>query len=229
MGLIKRLHRLTVSRIETFLSTVEDPEVLFPQLLREMEDQVRAATGAEAKAMASVKAAERDIEQVKSKLEHLGKGAELAMDKGDEATARDAVSAQISLESDLKRKEDALARSQTAFENARNARKQIQSQLDEMRAKKEEILTRARVARNQKKIEKTVHGPVSSAKSILDTIAQLESKVEETEAELEVQSEMTKEDGGPSLDKRLTDLEQESEVESRLAALKKKTGKPKKS
>ena len=55
MGLISRIRRITVSRIENFLNTVEDPEVLFPQLVREMEDQVRAAISAETKALAAQK------------------------------------------------------------------------------------------------------------------------------------------------------------------------------
>ena len=60
MGLIQRIRRLTVARIENFLNTVEDPEVIFPQLVREMEDQVRAAISAETKALTALKAAERE-------------------------------------------------------------------------------------------------------------------------------------------------------------------------
>jgi len=83
MGFLQRLHRLTVARIEAALSTVEDPEILYPQLLREMEGKVRLATEAEAKAMASVKGTQRDIEQLTKKIERMKKGAELAMGKGD--------------------------------------------------------------------------------------------------------------------------------------------------
>jgi len=225
MGLVARLRRLTTSRIEAFLSTVEDPEVLFPQLVKEMEGQVRAATEAEAKAMASVKGARRDLDQVKQKLERMQKGAELAVEKGDEDTAREAVSAQIDLEAEIERKEETLNRAQGALDDARAAREQIQLQLEEVRNKKEEILTRARVVRNQKKVERTVSAPVSSAKSILDAVAQLETKVEEKEAEIEVQRDMASAGGGPSLDKRLKDLEVSSEVEERLAKLKKSAGK----
>ena len=224
MGLIARLKRLTTSRIEVFLSTVEDPETIFPQLVKEMEGQVRAAVDAESKAMASVKGAEREVGQVKERLERMQKGAQLAMDKDDEATAREAVSAQIGLEGELVRKEDALARARTSLDDARSARKQIQDQLQELRDKKEEIVTRARIAKTQKKVEKTVTGPVASAESILDSVSQLESRVEETEAELDVQRDMSTSAGGSSLEKKLKDLETSSDVDDRLAALKKKAG-----
>ena len=97
MGFITRIKRLTTSRIETFLTTVEDPEILFPQLVKEMEEQIRKATSAEAKAMAGTKAAQRELDTVKDKLDRMQKGASLAMDQGDEDTAREAITAQISL------------------------------------------------------------------------------------------------------------------------------------
>jgi len=224
MGLISRIRRLTVSRIESFLNTVEDPEILFPQLIREMEDQVRAATDAESKAMAAVKTAERGLGETAEKLERMTKGAELAVEKGDEATARDAISAQIGLEADSGAKQKNLEMAKATYEDASDARQQIQKQLDELRNKKDEILTRARVARSQQKIEKTVSGPVSSSGSILDAVAQLESKVDEAEAELEVRRSIDKGGAEPSLDKRLDALGKDSEVEKRLAALKEKTG-----
>lgn len=225
MGLIARIQRVTMARIQTFLDSVEDPEIMFPQLVAEMEEQIRAATNAEAKALGAVKAAQRKADETGGRIDRLAKGAELAVKQGDEATAREALSAQIAAEESLKQAQDALARSQTAFEQATEARKQLQQQLQELRAKKDELLTRARLARTQKKVQRTVSGPSESAKSILDAVSKMESKVQETEAELEVQREMdqgTK--ASPSLDRKLKDLETGTEVQKRLAALQSKAG-----
>jgi len=224
MGLISRIRRITVSRIENFLNTVEDPEVLFPQLVREMEDQVRAAVSAETKALASCKAAERDADRIRQKLERMARGAEIAVEKGENETARDAVKAQITFESELSVQEEAVSRAQGAYEDARNARLQIEEQLKELRTRKNEILTRARIASAQNKIEKTVAGRNLSANSILDAVVRLESKVEEAEAELEIRRSMDTGGTSPSLDRRLEELEQNDEIERRLAELKKKVG-----
>ena len=229
MGLISRLKRVTLARIELFLETVESPELVLPQLLAEMEEQVRTATRAEAKAIAAVKSAHRKVSEARGRVERLGEGAERAVEKGDEATAKDVLSAQVEAERALKRAEDALANAQVGVANSRGARKELQSELDELRVKKEEILTRARVARLQRKVEKTVHGPVASSRSILDSVAAMEARVEETEAELEVQREMAGEKGGrPSLEKRLSDLEVDADVAQRLAVLQKKVRSSKK-
>jgi phage shock protein A len=226
MGFISRIRRITVSRIENFLNTVEDPEVLFPQLVREMEDQVRAAVSAETKALTASKAAVRDADRIRQKLDRMTRGAEIAVEKGDNETAREAVRAQISFESDLKIQEDAVARAERAYADARSARLQIEEQLDELRTKKNEILTRARIASTQQKIEKTVRGSASSTHSILDAVVRLEGKVEEAEAELEIRRGMDNGGATPSLERRLDELERNDEIEKRLAELKKKISGP---
>jgi len=222
MGLIQRIRRLTVARIEDFLNTVEDPEIIFPQLVREMEDQVRAGIKAETTALAASKSAARDAGNTRQKLDRMLRGAEIAVEKGDDKTARDAVKAQIALESDLNVQDDAVARAGRAYEDAKSARMQIEDQLNELRTKKNEIITRARVAKTQQKIEKTVSGRVSSATSILDAVDRMEGKVEEAEAELEIRRGMEKSGVTPSLERRLDELERDSEIEKRLAELKKR-------
>jgi phage shock protein A len=227
MGLINRIRRLTVARIENFLNTVEDPEILFPQLVREMEDQVRAAISAETKALAASKAAERDAATTQKKLDRMIRGAETAVEKGDNETAREAVKAQLILESDLKMQNDAVVRAGRAYEDAHSARIQIEEQLSELRTKKNEILTRARIAATQQKIERTVSGRVNSTASILDAVVRLEGKVEEAEAELEIRRSIDKGGVTPSLERRLDELERETEIDKRLADLKKRIGESK--
>lgn len=226
MSIIARLKRVTVGKLEAFLTSVEDPEVVFPQLIREMEDQVRAATNAEAKAMAAVKATERARDQTAEKLENMVTGAEAALKAGDEKTAREAVEAQIKLEDELARRAEAVAAANTSYSEAHAARTQTQRQLDIVRAKKDEILTRARVAQSQEKIQRTVSGPALSADSILDAVAQMEAKVEEQESELAVRKEMGSGIGAAtsSLEQRIEELHSNEEVARRLAELKAKVG-----
>ncbi len=221
MGLFKRLHRITVGRIEAFLSRVEDPELVFPVLIKEMEEQLQAATEAEAKARATLAGCEREIGRHEETIERYGRGALLAVKKGDEETARQSVRAQIDAEkaSELSRRNLEIA--QQSLERARASREQIQRQLEELRAKKNEILTRARVAKVQKKIAASVSGTVGSSDSILDAVARLEAQIEETEAELEIQAHLTGEGtASVSLERKLDALDQEAEIENRLAELK---------
>jgi phage shock protein A len=222
MGLINRVRRLTIARIESFLNTIEDPEILFPQLIREMEDQVRAAISAETKALAAFKSAERDVDVTRRKLDRMIRGAEIAVDKGDNEMAREAVKAQIVLESDLNAKNDIVARALRVYEDAKAARIQLEEQLGELRTKKNEILIRARAATARRRIAKTVQSPVSSAASILDAVVRLEGKIDEAEAEPEIQRGAGKGTAAASIDGRLDELEQGGEIEKRLREMKKR-------
>ena len=88
MGVFKRLHRITIGRIEAFLSRVEDPELLFPVLVKEMQEQLSAATEAEAKATATLKHCQRDARKHSERIEKLKNGALQALKNEDETTAR---------------------------------------------------------------------------------------------------------------------------------------------
>ncbi len=225
MGLFTRLHRVTIARIESFFDRVEDPEVMFPQLVREMEEQLREATDAEAKAAAALKGAQRELQNARERIEKLGRGAQLAVKGGDEATAREALAAQIDSERTAASAEENVGRAQKTAAHASGARKRIQQQLEELRSKKEEIITRSRVARTHQNIQQTVSGAGGGTDSILDAVARLEAGVEESEAELEIQAAVVGESTvSPSLEQRLNDLDRDAEIEKRMAQLRKQAG-----
>lgn len=224
MSIFSRLKRVTTGRLELFLSKSENPEVIFPQLLAEMEGQVRAATDAEAKAMASLKQAENAAAESRNKLEKMTSGAEAALRRGDESMAREAIESQVALDAELIRREAAAQAAKDTLEDARAARHQTQAQLQEVREKKDDILTRARVVQSQERIQRTVSGPSASTGSILDAVSAMESKVEEKEANLAVQQELAGDGAGssPSLERRIDSANREVEIDRRMAALKEK-------
>lgn len=225
MSILSRMKRITTGKLELFLSKSENPELIFPQLVLEMEDQLRLSTEAEAKAMAAMKIAEKAVTHSQEKLNKMTVGAEAAMSKAEEALAREAVEAQVALEAELIRNEAALQSTQESLADARAVRKETQQQLENVRAKKNEILTRARLVQTQERIQRTVSGPSASTGSILDAVAAMEAKIEEQEAKLSVRQELAGNGSGggsPSLERRIDDLNRDQEIERRMAALKAK-------
>lgn len=223
MGLFKRLHRVTIGRIQAFLASVEDPEIVFPELVKEMEGQLHTATEEEARASAAVKRVRREIAQAGERVEGLGRGARLAIEADDEDTARKAVTAQIDAEATLATGQETLETLQATLDYATSCRKQIQSQLEELRSKKDEIITRSRMAKARKKIQQTVTGTVGSSDSILDAVSRLETQIEATESELEIQAGLVgRATVDPSLEKRLDELGRQAEIDKRLDALRDK-------
>jgi phage shock protein A len=65
---------------------------------------------------------------------------------------------------------------------------------------------------------------VNSAGSILDAVVRLEGKIEAAEAELEIRRDTGKGSAATSIEGRLGKLEHDSEIEKRLAELKRRIG-----
>lgn len=222
MSVFTRLHRITIGSIESFLSRFEDPETVFPVLIKEMETQLELAAQSQAKAAAAVKHCQREVDKHAQTTAKYESGAFLAVEKEDEETARQAIEAQITAEKSAEFAERNLLSARQSLEKAELSRKKIQSQLKELVGKKDEILTRARLAKAQKKIQSTVNGFVGSSDSILDSVARLESKLEQQETELEIQSNLSGEGSGDMiLERRLKELSNEAEITRRLNEIKK--------
>ena len=220
MGLMNRLKRVTIARIESFLSTVEDPEVILPQLINEMVDGVAQAKAAEVTASAAVKSAQRKVDEISGRLMRLERGAALAIEHKDEATAREALSEQLSVERMreelLKPLKDALS----AAEMAKSVRVQLEDELAQIRAKKSEIIARSRTIKIRANVSAARGDGVSS---ILDQVSRLEANLEEEEAALDVHASVGR--TNESLEERLRKLESASEVDVRMQALRDKISK----
>ncbi|NLF30315.1 MAG: PspA/IM30 family protein [Planctomycetes bacterium] len=221
MGLFRRIHRITVGRVSAFLDRVEDPEIVFPQLLREMEQQLQQATGQEARATAAVTQVEVKIDRLRRKVEAMGRGAFQALKQDREDVAREALGAQIDTEHEIERFEASLASLKASRNLAEASRKQIQQQLEQLRARKHALITRSRLARTRRRIQRSLNGATVSGGSILDAVARMEEHIESIEAEMEVQCRLTGEGVlNPALELSLAELDQAGQIDERLADLK---------
>jgi phage shock protein A len=228
-GLISRLKRITVSRLEEFLKTVEAPEVLLPKLIREMQSRIEDAMNAESKALSALKADQRRLDESIGRSIRLEKGAEMALRHGDEALAREALGEQIRIERTIGDQRGALLQSEAAMLRAREGRVHLQSQLAELNRRKRDILAKARLVRDAAQISRRTDKIRASAADVLDAV----SRMKPAEGESEV-SEWTCEElpgmEDRSLEGRLRALEREAEIKRRLDSImrnrKQSTSKP---
>lgn len=223
MGRIDRLKTVTMARIEAFLASLEKPETVLPQLVREMASAVAEAARAEAKALTAVRADRRRVDAASGRVTRLGKGADLALNAGEVDVARQAIAAQIRAEQEVERCRGKLAVSESAYESAGLVRGRLQSQLDELRIREREVLARVRACRRQEHLNRAEQGASSyRMESILDTIARVEMDVEEQEARLEIRDQIRRTLGSTFQHERAVELEDNTEVDRRLEELRKK-------
>ena len=223
MGRISRLRLVTVGRIEAFLASLERPEDVVPQLVKEMGSKVKEAVEAETKALTAVKAERRRLDAATGRVARLLKGAELALKAGDEETARQAIAAQIEAEGEVAGCRKGLETAEAAYNSAAAARQQLQKTSEELKVRSGEILARARAIRLKERIGEEVNRSVSGQTgSILDAVMRMEAKLDEAEAKLEIQSQVSQTLGATFEHERALELESDAEVDRRLEELKKR-------
>jgi len=218
MELLRRLKRVTQGHIEERLATFEDPEVIIPQLVREMEEQVRLAREAEVQTLADRKLVEKECVDLRARLSRLEQGAQAALRRDEQEMARGALAAQLETEGALVARQAALARVEERVTQAHATRQRRQAELDEIRTKKVELVARARTTRLQARGARAADGAGRSSSGILDTLGAMESKVRAGEADLDSRNEVAGQER--NLDRHLEGLEREAEIERRLEALK---------
>jgi phage shock protein A len=221
MGRISRLRTITKSRIEAFLASLEEPEIILPQLIREMEENLKEAARAEVKALSAVKADRKRLDAGLGKVGRFEKGAGLAVQAGEIDTARQAIAAQIQAEKEVEQCKDSLATSESAYNSANQVCAQLHQNLQDLSLRKDEILNRSREIRRRQSLNNKLDS-LSGRKSqnILDMVARMEIMVDEAEAEVDLQNEITQTLGVSFPYERVRVLESDAEVDRRLKEMK---------
>jgi len=223
VGFLKRVQRLTMAKIDAFLDGAENPEQVFPQLVAEMRQECNKAIDAEATAVAALKRRQAESDETSAEVEKWAKRAELAVGDGDDDLARTALQSQMAAERKLEAQKHALETAQVAADRARQAREDLHAKLDELERKRDEILARARSAKNQEEVQRVLAGVESDkGASLLDAVARMEEKVAEAEARAGAYGEVAADMAGGDAETKFRDLERKQSVEDRLDDLKKK-------
>ncbi|MDI3328546.1 MAG: PspA/IM30 family protein [Alicyclobacillaceae bacterium] len=216
MGLFKRLRDISLANINALLDKVEDPVKLLDQYLRDMEEDLREAEEAVAKAIAVEKKLKAQYEEARSLAEKRAKQAEEAVLAGKDDLARRALAD--------KREQEAKARDlqqqyEAAKQNADALREKLaemKEEIDKMKNKRDTLVARAEAAKAQKGINQVLSG-IGTDGAVRD-FQRMEEKVLQLEAEAEASGEIYRRER--SLDDELRDLRRDADVEEELAALK---------
>lgn len=212
MGLLSRLKDISTPKLVAFLEESEQPEQLIPQLQTELMKQQKALRNAEVKSLTAVRAAQRRLEETMGRALRLERGAELALKKGDEATAREALREQVRVENTLQELRRQVEQAQKILDDVRESSVVIKKQMTVVTEKKEQLKNRVRPP---------AKSYIDSTEPLLNQVAKMEEQIQAEEAGNEARHEVNRDLRKKSLDERLLDLEKNEELDRRLAHLKK--------
>jgi phage shock protein A len=214
MGLFDRLKRVVGANLNDLVSKAEDPEKMLEQALLEMqEDMVKLRQGV-AQAIAAQKRTEKQYNEGQNEINKWQRNAQLALQKGDESLARQALERKKTYTDTATALKTSLDQQNVQVDGLKKSLIQLESKISEAKTKKEMLKARITAAKAQEQLQGMVSGMNTS--SAMSAFERMEEKVLMQEARAQSVGELASAD----LDHQFAQLESGSDVDDELAAMK---------
>ena len=214
MGLFDRLGRVVRANINDLVSKAEDPEKVLEQAVIDMQEDLVQLRQAVARAIATQKRTEQQYNKNQSEANTWQQRAQLALSKGDENLAREALVRKKSFAdtaASLKQQLDAQSSQVSTLKRNLIA---LESKISEAKTKKDMLRARANAAKANRQLQDSMNNIGTS--SAMGAFERMEDKVMQLEAESETAAEL----GGTGIEQQFAALEAGSGVDDELAAMK---------
>ncbi|MEM8808392.1 MAG: PspA/IM30 family protein, partial [Cyanobacteria bacterium P01_G01_bin.38] len=180
MGLFDRVSRLVRANLNAAVSTAEDPEKILDQAIIDMQEDLVQMRQAVAGAIASKKRVEQQYEKNSSEANTWTQRAQLALQKGDENLAREALSRKKGLTETANALKAQLDQQNASVDQLKRNLIALESKISEAKTKKDMLKARASAAKANEKLQKTIGNMGTS--SAMGAFERMEDKVMQMEA-----------------------------------------------
>jgi len=230
-SILGRIAQLAKANINSLLDQAEDPQLMLDQMVRDYTNSIAEAESAVAQTIGNLRLVEQDYREDVDNASDWGRKALAASAKADQLRAagntidadkfdnlaKVALGRQLSSEAEAKAAEPTIASQTQVVDQLKKGLDAMRGKLGELTAKRNELVARSKMAAAQSQ----VHDALKSIDLLDPTseISRFEEKIRREEAKVLGQQELQ----ASSLDAQfesLEDLDKETEVEARLAALK---------
>ncbi|NEP15547.1 MAG: PspA/IM30 family protein [Leptolyngbya sp. SIO4C1] len=214
MGLFDRVSRLVRANLNAAVSSAEDPEKILDQAILDMQEDLVQMRQAVASAIASKKRAEQQYERAQSDANTWTQRAQLALQKGDENLAREALTRKKSHAETAMALKAQLEQQTASVDTLKRNLIALESKISEAKTKKDMLKARASAAKANEKLQQTI-GNMSTSSS-MGAFERMEEKILQMEASSQAAAELA----GADLESQFAALESGSDVDDELAAMK---------
>ena len=214
MGLIARLSRLLRANLNAFVSDAEDPIKILDQSVADMQEDLVKLRQAVAMAIASQKRLENQASQSKAQIKNWLSRAELALKKGEEDLAREALSRKKTFQETFESLSTQFHSQNGQVEKLKKSLSLLERKIAEARTKKDMLKARAQAAKAQQQIQSAV-GDLGG-KSAMAAFERMEDKVEALEASGQAALDLA----GDDIESQFAALEGGDDIEKELDFLR---------
>lgn len=216
MGLFDRVSRVVRSNLNAVVSSAEDPEKILEQTVNDMREDLVQFRQAVAQAIAAQKRLEQQYNQAQTQSSEWYRRAQLALQKGDENLAREALSRKQSYTETANSLKTQLDQSTNQVATLKRNMLALESKISEAKTKKDMLKARAKSAKATEQLNKAL-GNVDMTGNVA-AFERMEEKVMQMEAQSEAVAELAGAEG--SLEAQFASLEAGSDVDAELEMLK---------
>lgn len=214
MGLSDRVSRLLRANLNDLISRAENPEKILEQAVIDMQEDLGKLKGAVAQAIAAQARTQQQFDRNQTEAKTWQTRAQLALQKGDETLAREALTRKQSYMQTAEMLQQQLTAQAQQTETLKRGLMTIESKISEAQTKKAMLKARAAFIEAQKQIGATVNGIGTSG--AMAAFERMEDKILQQEARGQAALELV----GVGLEDKFVRLEAGGAIDNELAAMK---------
>lgn len=214
MGLFDRISRLVRANLNDVVSKAEDPEKILEQSIIDMQEDLVQLRQAVAQAIATQKRTQQQYNQAQSEANNWQSRAQLALQKGDENLAREALVRKKSQSDTATALKQTLDQQTGQVDTLKRNLIALESKISEAKTKKDMLKARVAAAKANEQLQNAV-GRLGTS-SAMGAFERMEEKVLMMEARAQSAQELT----GNNLDEQFKLLESGTDVDDELMAMK---------
>eukprot|EP00250_Pteridium_aquilinum_P005160 c15298_g1_i1 orf=265-1371(-) len=215
MNIFERVVRIFRSYANALVSAAEDPEKILEQTVLEMNEDLVKMRQASAQVLASQKQLENKYKTAQKNADDWYARAKLALQKGEENLAREALKRRKDYEDNAQALKTQLDQQKTVVEKLISSTRLLESKIQEAKSKKDTLKARAQSAKTASKVNEML-GTVNTS-GALSAFERMEEKVTALEAEADALNQLSTDDlagkfallEGDAVDDDLAALKQE--------------------
>ncbi|MBD2388718.1 PspA/IM30 family protein [Cylindrospermum sp. FACHB-282] len=214
MELIKRILRVIRANLNSLVASAEDPEKILEKAFMEMQENLLQLRSGVAGAIATQKRTERQAAAAQGQAEEWYRRAQLALQQGNEALAREALTKRQAYKETATALSNQIEQQSNVVVKLKQDMRSLELKITEVRTKKDMYIARARSAEASYRLQETLSGV--SATTGLAAFERMEEKV----LQIEAKSEAIAQVGSDDLQQRFTSLESTNNIDAELATMK---------
>jgi phage shock protein A len=214
MGLFDRVSRLLRANVNDMVSKAEDPEKILEQAVMDMQEDLVQLRQAVASSIANQKRTEQQYNKAMADANSWQGKAQLALQKGDEDLAREALVRKKNYSETAGTLKAQLDGQAGMVDTMKKSLIQLEGKISEAKTKKDMLKSRSQAAKAQEQLQGAV-GRIGT-NSAMSAFERMEEKVLIQEAKSQAAAELT----GADLESKFAALSAGSDVDDELAQMK---------